>query len=52
MQKFAQVHLKAETLARYRLPDIAYPVPMNVLMAGLGLGALALPGLPVGRRVG
>ena len=35
MQNFAELHLKPETLARYGLPDIAYPVPAADLKSAL-----------------
>ena len=35
MQDFAELHLKPETLARYGLPDIPYPVPTTALKSAL-----------------
>ena len=35
MQDFAELHLKPETLARYGLPDIPYPVPATDLKSAL-----------------
>lgn len=35
MQNFAELHLKPETLARYGLPDIPYPVPAADLKSAL-----------------
>ena len=35
MQDFAELHLKPETLARYGLPDIPYPVPTTDLKSAL-----------------
>ncbi len=35
MQNFAELHLKPETLARYGLPDIPYPIPAADLKSAL-----------------
>lgn len=35
MQDFAELHLKPETLARYGLPDIPYPIPAPELKSAL-----------------
>jgi hypothetical protein len=35
MQNFAELHLKPETLARYGLPDIPYPIPADDLKSAL-----------------
>lgn len=35
MQDFAEIHLRRETLARYGLSDIAYPVPAADLKSAL-----------------
>jgi len=35
MQSFAELHLKPETLKRYGLPDIPYPVPVADLQSAL-----------------
>jgi len=35
MQNFAELHLKPETLARYGLPDILYPIPAADLKSTL-----------------
>ena len=31
MQSFVDIHLKQDALARYGLPDIAYPIPTDSL---------------------
>ena len=41
-QDFAELHLKADTLERYRLPDIPYPFPVSELVAAL-VGGVDLP---------
>ena len=35
MQNFAELYLKPETLARYGLPDIPYPIPETDLKSAL-----------------
>ncbi len=35
MQNFAELHLKPETLVRYGLPDIPYPIPAADLKSAL-----------------
>lgn len=35
MQNFAETHLKPETLGRYGLPDILFPVPKAKLQVAL-----------------
>ncbi|MBK8337389.1 MAG: hypothetical protein IPL03_12750 [Sterolibacteriaceae bacterium] len=57
MPNFADVHLKPEVLARYGLPDIAYPIASADLKSALDAGgelplAVMLHGLQVTTRDG
>lgn len=57
MPNFAEVHLKPEVLARYGLPDIAYPIASADLQAALTAGgelplAMMLHGLQEAARDG
>ena len=51
MQNFAELHLKPETLAKYGLPDIAYPVrAANLKSTLLDNGDLPLAAMLHGLR--
>jgi len=57
MPNFADVHLKPEVLARYGLPDIAYPIASADLKSAVDAGgelplAMMLHGLQVSTRDG